>query len=428
MRRLVSSYGASPSRVLLVYAPRGPHALALAVSVRPLSLNPVSWFRKKEEEQFEGGISSKLSRTTNPALEDELPEVFANQPTEVDDYIRPEKSLFEKLEDGWDFVASFLQPIDKQISIMRSWHSNGPFGSGLDLGGWGPTFMAYGFVMRCITLIPALYGHRNSLRLGRINPQLSQFNEVLKKTKQDRTLSTAEKRVIQDGYKRMKKQLCAQHHCAQWKSSIGMISTPLTLTAFLAIRKMVVYEADLETTPFMWLKDLTAPDPTWTLPVLCAGLFYMNFELNQGMMKGSRSSNTIYIKWGIRIGLVAFVYFAADSQPAAMFAYWLGMSAAGLLQPLLLRMQWFRDMFGFPEPPDAAKSNIIGSTIKGPSMYERVFASREEKAKLAEERRQQVEDERARKAFQRIDDFDVILEADMSPGGSSARSSGRPKS
>ena len=389
----------------------------IALASRQVSLNPVNWFRKRAEEDLEGGFTNKIGRSTNPSLEDELPEVFANQPQEVDDYIRPDKSFFEQLEDWWDFIATFLQPVDKQISILRSWHSSGPFGTGIDLGGWGPTFLVYGFVVRCVTLIPALYSHRNSLRLAKINPQLAQFNEVIKRTKQDKTLTTVERRVIQDGYKRMKKQLCTQNKCAQWKTGAALVSMPVTISAFLGIRKMVVYESDLEKTPFLWMTDLTIPDPTYILPTMCASLFYANFELNQAMTKGTRSSTTMYIRWACRVGLVGFVYFAADTQPAAMFAYWLGMSLAGILQPLLLRVQWFRTTFGFPDPPEAAKANIIGSSVKGPSMYERIFATPEEKAKLANERRKKLEEEKTSKAYQRIDDFEVIIEKDMPKKG-----------
>lgn len=362
---------------------------------RCFSWNPRNWGR------------SDIGRSTNPQLEEELPEIFANQPTEVDDYIRPDKSLFERLEDFWDWAVSFLQPVEKQVEIMRSLRHDGFLG--VDLGGWGHVFFFYGLVMRLLTLIPSLYSNRNSLRMAHIGPQISEITNAQNKAKNDRTLSSAEKRVIKDGYNRMKYALCKKHKCAQWKSFLTMLTAPVTMSAFLSIRRLSMYETDLEMAPFLWVKDLTMPDPTYLLPSICAGMFLLNFEMNQRMQRGGRSSSGMYVRWAVRASSVVGIYFFA-SQPSAMFAYWIGLSTMGLLQPILLRWQPFRDFFDFPDPPQAAKAQLI-SEIRGPSLYERLFATQEEKIRLEEERKA----ERAKRNAARIetlDDYEVIFDDD----------------
>lgn len=107
--------------------------------------------------------------------------------------------------------------------------------------------------------------------------------------------------------------------------------------------------------PFLWIHDLSMPDPTYILPAICSFMFLINFELNARMQKGTRNAANIYIRWGMRAGSVVGVYFFA-SQPSAMFAYWIGLSLAGLVQPLLLRWQPFRTYFAFPDPPQAARA------------------------------------------------------------------------
>lgn len=373
----------------------GPPSLSLQLQTqaRCLSLNPANW------------VKGSGGRASSPTVEEELPDIFANQPEEVDDYIRPDKSIFEQMEDFWDWAIGFLQPVEKQLEWMRSLRHDGIFG--FDLGGWGNVFFFYGLCMRFFTMIPALYSNRNTLRMSVIGPQLTEITNKQNKAKNDRTLSTAEKRVIKDGYNRMKYALYKKHECAQWRSFLAMMTAPVTMSAFLSIRRLAMYETDLEMAPFLWVRDLTMPDPTYILPAICSLMFLLNFEMAQRLQKGARSSSGMYIRWAVRTGSIVGIYFFA-SQPSAMFAYWIGLSTMGFLQPLLLRWQPFRDYFRFPDPPQAARAEII-SEIKGPSIYERLFASNEEKA-LREAKRAEEREKQNKKKFEKIDDYEVVFD------------------
>lgn len=362
------------------------------IATRHFSWNPAAWG------------SSDTGRHSSTAVENDLPHIFANQPEEVDDYIRPERSVFERIEDFWDWVVSFMQPVEKQVEVMRGLRHDGILG--YDLGGWGNVFFFYGICMRLLTVIPSLYGHRNALRLAQIGPQLSEITASQNKIKNDRTLSTADKRIVKEGYNRLKYALFKKHGCAQWKSFLSMMTAPITMSAFLSIRRLSTYETDLEMAPFLWVGDLTMPDPTYVLPTICAGMFILNFELNQRMQKGGRSSFSMYIRWAVRGGSVVGVYFFA-SQPSAMFAYWIGLSVAGLLQPTLLRWQPFRDYFGFPDPPQAARASII-SNVKRRSLYEYIFSSKEERAKMNEGHKARHDALRVSR-FENVNDYDLVL-------------------
>lgn len=355
---------------------------------------------------------STSTRHTNPEVEKELPEVFASQPADVDDYIRPEKTFFESVEDWWDYVISFMQPVEKQIDCMRAVQEAGLFG--FDLG-WGGTFMLWGVAMRIITLIPQLYAHRNSLRLGRIGPQLSEISGLQKRIKGDKTISTPEKRVIKEGYTRMKKALYKKHNCSQARSAVQGLASPFMVTAFLAVRRLATYDATLETEKFWWVTDLTMPDPTWMLPIACSSLFLLNFELNQLMNRGGRSVNGMYMRWAVRGGMVVSCYFF-QSQPSAMFCYWIGMSTAGLLQPMLLRWQWFRNTFDFPDPPPATRAAAQNTP------WSRLMVKLGRAREVSREQQASEEKADAIRAMQRIQEFDVIFDAEEE-----ARGRGRAK-
>jgi membrane protein insertase Oxa1/YidC/SpoIIIJ len=300
-------------------------------------------------------INWKPTRTTkqDDELRQELPEIF-DRPQEVEDYIRPDKTYFERLEDLWDWCFSFMSPVDKQMEWMRGLHDAG----GLS---WGLVFLCWGVLMRLISLGPMIYAHRNTLRMSRCQGQISEVTNNIKRIKADKNLTTPERRVMTDGYKRMEKAIYKKHGCSKWGSFIAGASSPLLVTAFMAIRRLAAYEDDLESAGFMWITDLTMPDPTLILPFTCSFLFLMNFEMNQRLNRGGRSAVSLYIRWGIRVGAVAFTYYFS-SQPACLFAYWIGMSSAGMLQPVLLRNERFRAYFDMPPQAKIAQQHDENSS------------------------------------------------------------------
>ncbi|RNC47888.1 preprotein translocase subunit YidC [Trypanosoma cruzi] len=113
----------------------------ILVSVRCISWNPANWVG-----------NSPVGRESHRQIEDELPDVFAQQPQEVDDFIRPEKSVFERLEDFWDWIVSFMQPVEKQLEVMRSLRHSGFLG--FDFGTWGNVFFSTVSSCDCAPLCP----------------------------------------------------------------------------------------------------------------------------------------------------------------------------------------------------------------------------------------------------------------------------------
>ena len=363
-------------------------------------INPLNWFSSPD---------GSSARATNPNLEEELPEVFANQPEEIDDYIRPDKSIFETMEDWWDWGLAFMQPVELQISAMKSLRHDGLFNI-FEFTSWGQVFVFYGMLMRLLSLIPALYSHRNVLRMNHIGTPLAEINNNLKKIKGDKTLSAKERKIVKDGHNRMKSALYKKHKCTGYGSFVQSITAPLMMTCFMGIRRMTMYDTEMEKAQFMWVTDLSMPDPTYALPAVCAGMFLMNFELNQRMQRGTRSAVSMYMKWGMRFGACCFVYFMG-SQPSAMFAYWIGLSTAGMLQPLLLRNQKFRSFFQFPDPPQAAKGELFKTDLATPTLMQRLFSTKEQKKEMEKEMRQ-AREEAKKPTFEKIDDFDVVFDDD----------------
>ena len=356
-----------------------------------------------------GGIKGilPLERTTKDAevLVEEAPDIFEQPPVEVEDYIRPDKTMFESLEDWWDWLLGFMSPVEKQVDAMQHLHTSGFFYGIVPPLSWGATFLVYGAVIRLVTLIPSLYSHRNALRLQKINTPLSEIQQNIKRVKADKTLSAEERKTIQNGYKRMKTALETKAGASQMRSAAQLVTAPLMMTAFWAIGRMTSYEQSLETATFMWVTDLSMPDPTLALPILCAATFVANFELTQRLQRGGRGSLAIYMRWGMRVGVVGFTWFF-HNQPAALFLYWMGTSIGGAMQPILLRNQKFRAYFDFPEPAAAGKLELDG--VRAPTFWDKMTKPKEKVEEMAAVHSEKLK-EAGKTKLMNIDDFEVVV-------------------
>ena len=398
-RRTALVAGSNCGTSALFAAARGGAAMGGGAGIATLSQRrgAASWDYVTNAWSGRSGVGRKTS--SEEQLREELPEVF-ERPVEVEDYIRPDKTYFEQLEDLWDWAISFASPVDKQVSWMRSLH--------VDWGiEWGIVFMLWGTGVRLISLIPLLYSHRNTLRMARCSKQTSEITQNIKRIKNDKNLTTPERRVMTDGYKRMEKAIYKKYDCHKWGSMAAGASSPLLVTAFMAIRRLAAYEDDLESASFLWITDLTMPDPSMALPLICTVLFISNFEMNQRLNRGGRSAVGMYLRWGIRVGALGFTYYFS-SQPACLFAYWIGMSTAGMLQPFLLRNDAFRRAFNFPERAKTAEAHDEQSPLKW--MITRITNRQLTETAEEVEARRKAEEKRTKPKFETIDDQELILD------------------
>lgn len=379
---------------------------------------------------FASESADKRKSETEEQLRAQLPEVFdtiSQTPQDMQDYIRPDKTIFEKLEDYWDYAQSFLNPVQKQLDWMRGLHEGSFITGGMPVE-WSIVFLSWGFLIRLLSLVPMLYAHRNALRMARISPQLNEIQLQQKRLKGDKSLSSAEKKIMKDGYKRMEKALYKKHGCSQKRAFISGMTTPVMISAFMAIRRLTMYEDSLETASFLWVTDLTMPDPYNVLPMICGALFVFNFEMNQSLSRGGRGSQVLYVRWAMRVGGFVFLYFFS-SQPSALFAYWIGMSAAGMIQPVLLRWQWFRTYFNFP---DANKVALQHKTIIDKVMDAWKYGMRggkgvddaavdEARARLERDGAKTVRGKVSGQSFQHISDEEVVFDAEEAKDAASLK-------
>jgi hypothetical protein len=98
-------------------APRAAAGGALRARPAPLVSSPLAGapLTAARALSLTGMFTRNRSTASEETLREELPEIFDRQPEEVNDYIRPDKTIFERLEDWWDWVHTFMAPVEKQV-------------------------------------------------------------------------------------------------------------------------------------------------------------------------------------------------------------------------------------------------------------------------------------------------------------------------
>lgn len=113
-----------------------------------------------------------------------------------------------------------------------------------------------------------------------------------------------------------RQELMAKAGVSTWKLFAPMMQMPVFIGFFIALRRMAANVESFNTGGVAWFTDLSLADPTWVLPVISTTLIISAFEL--GLRYGSNTQldtskipNNVmkYIKWGMRVFLVAVLPF-----------------------------------------------------------------------------------------------------------------------
>lgn len=218
-----------------------------------------------------------------------------------------------------------------------------------------------GAVTRLATLYFSLYGDRAAARMQNamveLKPAYDGFHRIYNSDRYKATEIQVEATKVQE----FKKAVYAKHQTSNIKSFAALVGSPLIIYGFRSASQASnpLHLTGLGTQSFLWL-SLGMPDPTYILPVVSCGLTLLNFELSLGV----RENTTI--GWARNMVLCARGA-AVCSLPvlsmvnSGVLLYWVGMSCVGLLQPLLLRSEAFKQFFSFPP-----KSNLAATQFEDP--------------------------------------------------------------
>ncbi|CAB1102814.1 unnamed protein product [Ectocarpus sp. CCAP 1310/34] len=147
--------------------------------------------------------------------------------------------------------------------------------------------------------------------------------------------------------------LLKQHRIHFPKMMLSMFAQfPVFISLFLATRDMGMYFPGYMTGGLDWMVNLSAPDPTWTLPILTSGSMILLMELGSDMPAAHGPDKPNFNpKVMFRVMSIVFVP-VAFSMPAGVLVYWTTTNVFGMLQRGLFEMRPVQQALGWPLPED----------------------------------------------------------------------------
>lgn len=265
------------------------------------------------------------------------------------------KTMFDQL-DAW--FGGSAAATDATVSAVdaasrASYGSSFLFGLSESLGlGGGLVLLLAGAATRLATLYFSLYGDRAAARMQcamvELKPAYDGFHRMYNGDRYKATEIQAEATRVQA----FKAATFAKYQTSNVKGFASVLGSPLILYGFRSaslLSNPLLYTS-FGTQSLLWL-TIGMPDPFYVLPVLSCGLTLLNFELSfasrENTAKVGWARNIVHCARGAAVCAVPVVAMVNSG----VLLFWVGMSSAGLLQPLLLRSAEFRRWFGVPDAP-----------------------------------------------------------------------------
>lgn len=165
------------------------------------------------------------------------------------------KSYGNGIENIVEMGPKFLQWISKIFMIFLS------FIHGL-IPSWGICIIIFAIVLK-VLLYPLTHkSYESTTKMQKINPMMK---EIQQKYKKDPQTMNAE---LQKLYK--------EHGVNPLGGCLPML---LQMPVIFALYPILRYSIDLRQASFMWLPDLSEPDPVWALPILMAVFMFVQQKL-----------------------------------------------------------------------------------------------------------------------------------------------------
>jgi membrane protein insertase Oxa1/YidC/SpoIIIJ len=320
------------------------------------------------------GCQRLISTTPNPDKPFTYFSALDQATSSVGDFLSPTRA-WNRLGQVFDFLSTTVdQTVISDVSGLGvSWA----------IFAWG-----LGFLLRLSTLYFSLSGERATVRLRCAAPELRDAMQEFQLVYCNRKASALDINLAAAQFRSLRQQIYAKYDTSNRRALLSPFkSSPFILGGFALLNRAIAGCDSLRgadgalaigdvSLGKLWLGTLTQPDPVGVLPVVCAALTLVNLELafRNKLNNPTRDTSSLTLMWLFRGGAVSLIPIASQ-LPAVVLLYWLGLSTAGLAQPLLMRSQAFRKAFKVPTPesdPLELGSGQTSSGIKG--TLERMFS------------------------------------------------------
>ncbi|KRX20652.1 Mitochondrial inner membrane protein OXA1L, partial [Trichinella nelsoni] len=207
---------------------------------------------------------------------------------------------------------------------------------------WASIFLCTTGV-RLLTFPVMIYSQRNSALMSNFTEGLGKLNKNLieARIRRDRFSEELAMLELQDY---MKEHKAAQLYGRMF--AISMIQGSIFLTYFLALRGMSYAPVmSMTQSGFLWITDMTLPDPAWILPLYSSLSVLIILEL--GLETGVSTDSMSKFKWVMRVMPIGMFFFIKD-YPSAMLLHWCISNTFSLITAFLFQIPRIRDFLKIP--------------------------------------------------------------------------------
>lgn len=208
-------------------------------------------------------------------------------------------------------------------------------------------------VIRLLILPLAIRGQRAASRMAHVQPEL----QVIKKRYEALGTPT---QAEQKAFAEQMKGLFARYDVKPFASlATPLVQTPIFIGMFFGMKKMPeLFPEDFSTGGLLWFTDLTVPDPTYVLPIICGLSFLATIEAGkEQMIDASPQSGPLMVNAFRALAFVAVPVMT--TFPSAMLCYWVPNNFFTLTQSVILRQPWVKQQLGIWDRPKP----IPGQTV-----------------------------------------------------------------
>ncbi|OSD00024.1 hypothetical protein PYCCODRAFT_1446472 [Trametes coccinea BRFM310] len=157
------------------------------------------------------------------------------------------------------------------------------------------------------------------------------------------------------------------------------VQLPVTLGMFFGVKKLCDLPVEqLKYSGFEWVPDLTAVDPTWTLPIIATVLMNVQISVSMRDLVG-QTPQMGHIMNGLRVLTTGSVFLMANLS-SGVLVYLITSIIMMIIQSFTLRQPAIRRMLGIPLIPEHMRKPV-------PSMLESLKYARKWWAKKVEDAR-----------------------------------------
>ncbi|KAI8465568.1 MAG: 60Kd inner membrane protein-domain-containing protein [Monoraphidium minutum] len=228
---------------------------------------------------------------------------------------------------------------------------------------WWEAIIVSNLVVRLATFPITVFTQRKSGRMTELRAHSQHMQSLYAQA--SKVTSLAEYERLQAQIRGAQEQLRSKYgKDAKWAllmPGIALANMAVFISQFSAISTLaneglpsMVHEG------LLWFGDLTAPDPVYGLPVLCAALTLAMVESGAMGAEMGQASTAAGLKWLMR-GLALVFIPAGHYVPAAVGLLWFSNSLFSLGQAAALRNNALRARFGLPDMASVAAAAAAAS-------------------------------------------------------------------